>query len=256
MSYWSLHETAPKSATIMTKKSVELAKRYYPGVHLITDCQGAETFCDLDWLSISTELETLPKEYKDVWSLGKIKACNIIASKHKPFIHIDYDFFLLKKLPEHFEASNVLFQSKEELVHFKTYSLDSIYSECQNLFIKDIPRLDVSYNCGVIGGNNYNFFKQFTERSLNCVLDPCNRNFWLGCGDYLTKKYQNFSTYSTKALLAEQYFAAATCKEMNITPSLLIDGQYHSDGAENDQFIHLYGKGKTKKAYSTRVEYL
>lgn len=255
MSFWSIGNNAIKPAVVMTQKSVELIKRYYNGVHLITDEQGAETFKDIDWLSVSTELESLPKEYKDVWSLGKLKAFNIIANKHKPFMHIDYDFFLLRKVPDYIEQADVFFQSKEDLAHFKSYCLDSIYNECEELPFECNSRLSTAFNCGIIGGNNYDFFKKYTELSLETVLNSCNRDFWLGDIKDLRSKYDCFRP-ATKALLAEQYFGAYVCMLMNITPTLLIDGPYYVDKHQNDLFIHLYGRFKARNTYEAKIKLL
>lgn len=256
MSFWSIGSGAIKPAIAMTKKSVELATRYYGGVHLITDRKGAETFKDVDWLSISTELEALPKEYKDVWSLGKIKAYNIIAAKGRPFMHIDYDFFLLNRLPEKIETSDVFFQSKEDFKHFKTYCLDSLYNECDILPLHNKLQIDTAYNCGVVGGVNYDFFQRYTEQSIECILDSRNSQFWLGDNKLLSQKYNCFRAHATKALLAEQYFAAITCHEMGIIPSFIVDGSYYTDRDENEFFIHLYGRHKTSSAYKARVKFL
>ena len=90
-----------------------LAKRQYESVNLIGDKKGIDLLKHLDWSSISEELEDLPEGYEEVWSLSKLKAYNIIAQKGEPFFHIDFDFFLLKKLPDNIETAQVVFQNKE-----------------------------------------------------------------------------------------------------------------------------------------------
>ena len=64
----------------MSKLSAFYAKKNYGEIHLVTDSVSVDSLKNIaDWTSISTELDSLPKEYSHVWSLGKILTFKIAA---------------------------------------------------------------------------------------------------------------------------------------------------------------------------------
>ena len=110
MSYWHTDMTSKylggtskflQEAKDFYKVSAYLVKKNHGNINLITDFIGMKELKDVaDWDSIDLCLESLPNEYKKVWSLGKIKAIKTLAFKKESFLHIDHDVFLIKKIPE------------------------------------------------------------------------------------------------------------------------------------------------------------
>jgi len=234
----------------LTKLCLRYLRKNYKNVYLITDKKGEEIFADLDWSNITTELEgVISPKYKEVWSLGKLYAINTIANKNEPFLHIDYDFFILEKLPQDLLKAQILIQSRE-------FGCDSHYEIwfyekfCKNKYLKKYKRQTITYNCGILGGTDYKFFQKYSENAIKLVEDPKNEKFW--------KKKFLFPAF-VKACIAEQYYLCCFLKEEKRRPTLLfnnkpankfkmglsdnyspLDKKYF----EQKKVIHLYGDNK------------
>jgi len=223
--------------------SANLIKNHYGNINLITDEIGQKYLSNIiNWTSINTCLKHLPKEYKKVWSLGKLEAIKNISKNKEPFLHIDHDVFILKKISEDLLNKSILLQSYDRTplkgplahnfnLHCKNKQL--ISNEC-------IP--EKHYNCGIIGGTNFDFFYKFSKSSIDMVLDKQNEDFWIGDNE---KEY--LFEYFSKALIAEQYYLAAYMQENNITPDLLLNYDYSPKEQDiKNGYIHLYGSKKNK----------
>jgi hypothetical protein len=78
---------------------------------LVTDDAGARMLVDglgLQFTRVSTELNALAKHDPDWWNLGKIHAYHL---QMEPFVHIDSDVFLWKRLPPRLEHADVFAQN-------------------------------------------------------------------------------------------------------------------------------------------------
>lgn len=217
-------------------------KKYYNNVYLITDTKGEEIFKDINFTKIFNILDIVPKEYKGVWSLGKMYAIKHIASLKKQFCHSDMDFIIRKPFKENISNAEVFAQSYEYSpylwnAHYKT---DLFYDLCKNKYLATdafnqleftsvIPERSVfqSYGerfsfaplplcCGILGGKNYDFFYEYASTSINMVQDPQNAPYWL---DPQIEK----DCWGTKAITAEQFYLACCLKKYQIKPELIFD---------------------------------
>jgi hypothetical protein len=255
-----------KIAAELTLKSIESIKAAYGEINLITDNKGAEIFGCYDWTTIDTSLEQLPKEYGEVWSLGKLKAFNIIANKGEPFFHFDHDVFINKRLPPEIESAGVVFQSPEYIYSKYHYDLPLFIrgGVCPHRLIPDnftsvndtgdITRDIVAFNCGVVGGLDVDFFKFYSHTALEMVLHPANAKLWLTPNSvWMAERPKTFMSW-TKAVLAEQYHAAVTCNYLNITPTFVVPQPYDQTkmirdwetGIERFNYVHLFGGFKSR----------
>ncbi len=228
-----------------------LAKRQYESVNLIGDKKGVDLLKHLDWSSISEELEDLPEGYKEVWSLSKLKAYNIIAQKGEPFFHIDFDFFLLKKLPDNIETAQVVFQNKETRIDKDlNYNTIAFHKEVKYKPLDhaktcaNSPK-SIAYNCGIVGGRDVEFIKLYSDLAIECVLSEENKSFWQRDYHDLKKQYESFESYS-KAVLAEQYYAAivATRNKPIDYIKFIAPANYYPSISLSSDFIHLLGCSK------------
>lgn len=230
-------------------KFIEYTKKIYSEVHLVTDNAGADTFKNMGFTSIDTVLENIPnhKEIKNhIWCYGKLYGINYIANKNEPFFHLDYDFFLLDKIPNDILSAEVVFQSKEDAL-LEFYNKNFFIQNCKNKYLNknlDFNNLNYAYNCGIVGGQNYTFFKKYTEFSMKMIQDLENKDFWFT--NY--KKFPNFFEF-TKSILAEQYYAALYAEEMNISPTFFWDTTNYKPSKaiffKQRRALHLYGDYKT-----------
>jgi hypothetical protein len=93
--------------------SVETARRHYPDTSLVTDDAGAELLIDrlgLRFGRVSLELNRLRDCDPDWWALGKLHAYRL---QDAPFVHLDSDVYLWKRLPAELEVAPVFAQSPE-----------------------------------------------------------------------------------------------------------------------------------------------
>lgn len=251
MSFWTQDKVLEDYKFIdILKVALYYAKQHYKEIQLITDYKGEELLKNIfNWTSLSTELESLPKEYKDVWSLGKIKAYNLIAEKGDPFLHFDSDVFMIKPLPKNLLNSDIFCQSIEQncYLSYKIYKFDKY---CINKFYPDninIINHTWSPNCGIVGGTDLDFFKTYSETALRLVLDESNKIFWI----------KNTLPSHLKSCIAEQYYLGLIASSLNkkVTPFLRLKGLKVLD-LEPDTYIHLCSSGKNNKKALDNIQYL
>lgn len=133
--------------------SVLLSLKWFDKVELVTDKAGAALIKarGIPFTRISIELEDQMQGVSvRNWALGKIVACDV---QREPFMHLDSDVFLFKKLPDGMFTSNACFQSPE--INYMGY--DEQVALCKTWdCAPDWLNLQEhkAYNCGIIGFNN------------------------------------------------------------------------------------------------------
>jgi len=244
---------------ILLKKAVEFIKENHKNVFFVTDINGANLVKDINFKDVFIALDDVSEKYKDIWSISKLYAIRYIAQKQKPFIHIDHDFFLTQKLPRTIKEAKVAVQSIEYEPNKLGYNIDKYNKYCKNKYLADTIDSDISYNCGIIGGTDYNFFYKFADTAIKMIQDPVNKDFWL-------KNHSKFE-FQTKANLAEQYYLACVLKKENIEPELFFDNSYgkldnsaqFNYSPNNNRFfdetggIHFFGFWKKFEAYKLKT---
>lgn len=257
MSYWSsdfqresiktpISFSRIESKKYLIQKSLYFIKKYYKSVHFVTDEIGFRYFKDLGWDSISIGLEELPKEYYSVWSLGKIKSYNILSKIGDPFLHIDSDVFLFKKLSKWVENEDIVLEFEEK--NTEAYCLNYFNEACKEKF------LNGAYNCGIVGGKNLNFFLNYSNFALDLVLNK-NKNFWLNDWENHQKNNKNFKNF-TKATIAEQASIYSYVHKNNFKHKCYVETEavdllenkmyspYHEEFFNRLKYIHLISTAK------------
>lgn len=173
-----------------------LAKKHFGKAHLITNEQGEKDLSFFGWDSISTSLEGLPQNRKNVLSLGKIKAIGEAAERFKGFVHIDPDTFLWSKPTDALFFSDIFalcedFFSQE----FSAILPEGIkkYSETIDVKTSWMPLMSVC------GGMDSEFLMEYSRTAIEIVCDPELESFWIG---------QTGPKYS-RAIIALQWILAA-----------------------------------------------
>ena len=120
------------------KVSFELAiltaRKHFSKIELVTDTEGADLLVNrfgLNFDQVNLALNECQDIPSDVWAAGKLKAYSI---QKEPFVHLDYDLFLMKDLPEGFVNGQIIVQSQEPFAHYQFYEsgiekLKSIHKE-------------------------------------------------------------------------------------------------------------------------------
>lgn len=197
---------------------------------------------------VSTELDYLlvPKMNScEHWSAGKLYAC---ASQTRPFIHIDYDAWLLDKLPNEIKNKEVIVQNKEIISEFST-------SYPIRYFKENIPHFppiyykylnsknDFAFNVGFVGGNNVKFITNYSQIGLDVLISERNTMSLNKIYNWLPKEHHYIAPLGL-CLIIEQYGLSSMVREENIDVGIMQDNSLA-------KYKHLWGtikkENKTKK---------
>lgn len=143
----------------------------YGNVNLVTDSDGKLLLCDLlklPYTSVSTELDDFKGHHEDLWNLTK---CFVYSLQQEPFLHVDGDAFLWRRIPEETLACPLIVLNEERLpASFEFYQ--NAWREVETHFTYIPQHFEwtkanstniVSYNAGIIGANDLYFFKDYVQ---------------------------------------------------------------------------------------------
>jgi hypothetical protein len=156
----------------------QLAKFYK--VELYTDQKGYEILIDklqLPYHKVHVILDELNHYHKSLWAMPKIKTYSL---QNEPFLHVDGDVFIWEKFSNELLKGDFITQNLE----ITTEYYEEMWNEiCPNLLyvpneMKDYINNSNSYayNMGIIGGNNYEYFKHYAAISTEFVDN--NKSVW------------------------------------------------------------------------------
>jgi len=230
--------------------ATELAGRHFQEVHIVTNSWGEKVLksAGIRATEYTTELDTLKGIPKWFWAYGKLIAYNL---QTKPFIHIDNDVFLWKALPDRVLQAELCFQSKEQM-NIPNYKWYDVLRPCWSKavvrpqVIKDNEITDFVYNCGICGGYNLEFFKEWIKVSSEYIFAPENQKVFFE--DFkLVQMHQN--------LWHEQYFAACLIKahDMRARVQVIADNVEDLVKVTNNGYTHLWGTTKTNQQTMLKV---
>lgn len=214
MSYWhgGYQQTPDETVLKLHKICNYFLNKHFLNVHLITDSNSINFFKDLNWTSVSTDLDCLEK-YKElskdksgIWSLGKVLAYQIASKKNKPFVHVDYDVVLWKGLPKYILDAEVFSQCEEDWAYTE-YDIPGFLKNCPFPYAINNIKKFKGANMGIFGGKNLEFISKYAEDAFNLATDNRNFNFFKS---HLLKN--DFS----KACIIEQYYLACFAHKENI----------------------------------------
>ncbi|MGH9883349.1 MAG: DUF6734 family protein, partial [Pyrinomonadaceae bacterium] len=238
--------------------SLHTASQFYPDTCLVTDDTGARILIDhlqLPFVHVSSALNKLRNDDADWWSLGKIEAYRL---QDEPFVHVDADVFLWKRLAPEVERADVFAQNPEPITPGATlYTPEQVENVIGNGWLprewswyRRRPKSE-SQCCGVLGGNHVAFIKHYAKTALRIIRDPRNRSAM----KLLPEK-------SRHMLLIEQYMLTA-CVEYHRTQKRsrfggieirhvfpTIDEAMSPRGPREAGFTHLAGGAKSNPRVS------
>ncbi len=149
-------------------------RKFYENVELVTDETGYHYLIEklkLPYSSVRVELDCLDTYPPNLWAIGKIHAYGI---QNEPFIHVDGDVYIWGKFNTEIESSGLLAQNKDIVNgHYiagyrRLKDLKFSFPEILNASPDEIAALRSS-NAGIIGGNNFDFFRDFSKKSFEFI---------------------------------------------------------------------------------------
>ncbi|PKQ61166.1 hypothetical protein BZG01_19915 [Labilibaculum manganireducens] len=149
-------------------------KQFYPEIVLYTDKDGYDWLINklgLEYSEVVCNLDCLSKYHPLLWALPKVYA---YSQQNAPFIHADGDVFIWEKFNSTFEKSQLLVQNFEKNFAFYQTSLNQIeenFRDIPSLLMDEIRKKQTitAINAGVIGGQNYEFFKEYAAIAMDLV---------------------------------------------------------------------------------------
>lgn len=229
-----------KETIYMTALSVLYSHLWYKDIELYVD-ETAYKFlymlpCRVTVINVNQD--------KDLWMKSKI---NSIEIQTKPFVHLDTDVFIKKKID--FNFNNILLERKEGgyKMHYKK-QVDFFNKYTQNVEHWH-PDLGHTYSCGIVGFNDFQLRNKFIRAyyELEEIYLQHREKF-------APLKQQGFEP----CILIEQYNLAALLNYCNVTPNLLLKGtnlKQHAEHAEELGYSHLFGIKKYRKDIVQEIEY-
>jgi len=207
--------------------SVETAKQHYVTTSLMTDRWGAELLVDrlgLKFTAVSTELDALDDADPAWWVLGKLWT---YRAQSQPFVHLDNDVFLWKRLPGRLERAAVIAQNpecfpltRESWYRPTTYTHAIRESDGwapDEWWWSTSRELSEAFCCGIVGGTATAFLSYYADLAIRMIDHPRNRAAFARLGSPIGDN-----------ILLEQYLLAA-CVRFH---------QQHQGSAYNDVDVH------------------
>lgn len=149
-------------------------RKFYENVELVTDEMGYHCLIEklkLPYSSVRVELDCLDAYPPNLWAIGKIYTYGI---QNEPFIHVDGDVYIWNKFSAEFESSELLAQNKDiinghYIAGYRRFNeLGFSFPEILNLSPDEIGSLQGS-NADIFGGNNFDFFRDFSKKSFEFI---------------------------------------------------------------------------------------
>ncbi|MBJ2125976.1 DUF6734 family protein [Flavobacterium sp. IB48] len=154
--------------------------RYHDHVELYTDSFGYKILIEklkLPYTKVHVTLDEANGYPKDFWAIAKVKT---FQKQNEPFLHVDGDVFVWSSLTDQFKNSNLAVQSMEVTDMYYRNIWKDIYPELvylpEELHKFHNDQSNISYNMGIVGGNNMSFFKDYCEKSIDFV--DANKVSW------------------------------------------------------------------------------
>ncbi len=226
------------SSTLSCLKLLE----FYEEVELYTDPLGKHLLIDilqLPYSKVHVVLEAIDHFPIDLWALGKIYSYSLQDS---PFIHVDNDVFIWERFPIEIESAQLLAQNLDDDLDFYKYIIQEVKEVLLfDEFLKERLNGETFYslNAGIIGGNNYHFFKNYADYAF----------------EFINKNLEKLSSITVAKLnvIIEQFFIFSLAQKQNIPIQYLFGNltsyeplsKFH--GIPNrSTYVHLIGTNRKK----------
>ena len=244
--------------------SVETARKHYPDTSLFTDDRGARVLVDalrLPFTELSTELGRVADNGHEWFNLGKLYA---YRAQTAPFVHVDYDVFLWKRLPVWAETAAMFAQSPEWLPGMQPFYRPDACTQAIRSTGGWLPEEwhwylsiggNVAVNCGILGGRDVAFLSYYADLAIRIIEHPNNQAAW-----------SSLKANVADAILVEQFFLGACVdyhrgragsrfqdlKVAYLFPTF--DHAFDEERAAALGFTHLINGAKTNAALLARLE--
>jgi hypothetical protein len=160
----------------------------------------------LDFDQVDTSLDALARHDPAWWATGKVFT---YRAQQEPFVHIDSDVYLWKRLPERLESAAVLAQNPEFFVtgasYYEPEACEGVLAQVKGtwlppewLWYRASGLGQRGENCGIFGGNQLEFIHHYADQALSFLQRRENR-----------RALRRLTRKANHMVLVEQYLLAA-----------------------------------------------
>lgn len=231
------------------------ARDHFDRIELVTDTEGYAILQKhgFEFDAVSLALDEIADIPSNLWCFGKLKAYSI---QKEPFIHLDYDLFLLKPLPKSFYEAAVVTQSVEpfNLPHYANYylpNMETLLKTHKNLpvefkvFEKRPLTTQWAHNTGLVGGQNWRAIAAYATMAMKI------------CRDNLPTIQAELTEFrqSEMNVVYEQATISRYCLHHKIKIETLLKLPiYDNTEIENVGLVHLIASSKSEVAMCQNME--
>lgn len=222
-----------------TALAVHLASKHFKEVVMVSSTWGNKMFRDMKFpvTAYSNRIDEARLVSKWFWAYGKLLA---YVDQDKPFVHLDNDVFLWDPLPQRILNAELCFQSHEPMnlfgyLYYDLLKKTWVDAPMRPWKIEQNEVKDFAYNCGICGGHNLPFFKEWIECSKQYIFAPQNQEVFF-------VKHRPDLVHQN--IFHEQYFAACLIKMHDLREKVQV---IHPDITYIPQvmrYTHLWGTVK------------
>ena len=168
--------------------SAELSAQHYREIELVTDTYGKSLFIEqlkLPFTSVNTILNHVPEHVSHKhWSFSKIVA---YTCQKEPFVHIDADVYLWKRLPPRVENASIFGQNTESQIwlnyhytepYFLMYKFLNVLPNDFTYEPRKFHKWDTAICCGVVGGQNWQLINSVAAKGVEIFYCEENKHGW------------------------------------------------------------------------------
>lgn len=134
---------------------------------LYTDKIGYDLLSDINYDEIIFFDDLLLSQFsKQIWSLGKILAMSLVK---EPFVHIDFDVFLFKKINENFYEKDFFALHREPWIdcHEHVLKIYELYPDKNNINFNFYQ----SFNFAIAGGKNFEKINYVCKNVIDFAIE-------------------------------------------------------------------------------------
>lgn len=227
--------------------------KFYGEIELVTDKSGYKLLIEqleLPYDKVNVTLDSLNGYHPNLWALGKIYT---YGKQDEPFIHVDGDVFIWKKLPNEIEEAELCAQNYE----IDEPGYEHVYHHVKRHF-KYFPKfmdtirngIITSVNAGIIGGHNLSFFKEYAS----VVFEFVDKNID-GMAGLDTGSFNMFYEQFLFLRLAEQ--KVVDIKFLVDDQRKLLDKHVNFTGVPSTtSYIHTVGAFKKRRETGKLLEHM
>jgi hypothetical protein len=224
------------------KLALLTAKKNFETTQLVTDTEGYQMLVvemGLEFDEVSLALNDIADIPANLWAFGKLHAYGIQTG---PFVHLDFDMFFLRPIPDAVKTAAILTQSTEtfDKYDFYRWGVHWILATHKNLpmefaVTKSIPyHNQLAYNAGLMGGNNWKALADYAQKAQKFVRDNLA----------IIEALPDFRI-SEANVCYEQYFLWAYVTFHKIKVDCYIDDIADNDELQQKGFVHLLAGNKS-----------